>query len=77
MGDYVLRLCASNNLRLRYKEHCEGLVKSTTERRPLELIYCEAYKNEKDARNREKYLKGGGKAHNILKEQIKNSMGPW
>ncbi len=73
--DKRLYIGYTSNLRLRYKEHCEGLVKSTTNRKPLELIYYEAYKNEKDARNREKYLKSGGKAHNTLKEQIKNSMG--
>ena len=73
--DQRLYIGYTSNLELRYKEHCEGLVKSTKNRRPLELIYYEAYKQEKDAQNREKYLKGGGKAHNNLKEQIKNSMG--
>lgn len=75
LKDKRLYIGYTSNLKLRYKEHCDGLVKSTIKRRPLELIYYEAYKNEKDARNREEYLKGGGKAHNTLKEQIKNSMG--
>ncbi len=66
----------TSNLKLRYKEHHNGEVKSTKNRRPLELIYYEAYKNKKDAQDRENYLKGGGKANNDLKEQIKGSMGP-
>ena len=75
LKDKRLYIGYTSNLKLRHKEHCDGMVKSTANRRPLELIYYEAYKNEKDARNREKYLKGGGKAHNNLKQQIENSMG--
>ncbi len=47
----------TKNLKLRFKEHQEGNVKSTTNRRPLELIYYEASLNERDARHREKYFK--------------------
>ncbi len=47
----------TNNLRLRFKLHQKGLVESTKERRPLELIYYEACLNQKDATHREKYLK--------------------
>ena len=75
LKDKRLYIGYTSNLRLRYKEHCDGLVKSTANRKPLELVYYEAYSNKQDAQNREKYLKGGGKAHNSLKEQIKNSMG--
>ena len=75
LKDQRLYIGFTSNIELRHKEHCDGLVKSTKNRRPLELIYYEAYKRKKDAQNRENYLKGGGKAHNTLKEQIKNSLG--
>ncbi len=41
----------------RFEQHCKGEVESTKYRRPLELIYYEACRNEKDALKREKYLK--------------------
>jgi len=45
-------------------------VESTRNRRPLELIYSEACKNEKDTIAREKYLKTGmGKR--FLKNRLK------
>ena len=47
----------SKNLKFRFEEHQKGLVTSTKNRRPLKLIYYEACINQKDATNREKYLK--------------------
>ena len=47
----------TKNLKLRFEQHNKGKVQSTKERRPLELIYCEACLNQKDALKREKYLK--------------------
>ena len=47
----------TNNLKLRFKQHQKGAVKSTKERRPLILVYYEACLNQKDATHREKYLK--------------------
>lgn len=64
----------SSDLKLRFEQHKDGLVKSTKNRRPLKLIYYEAYLSEDDARNREKYLKSGGKAKNTLKLQIVDSL---
>ncbi len=64
----------SSNLRLRLQEHINGKVISTASRRPLKLIYYEAYSSKIDAQERERYLKGGGKARSIIKEQIKNSL---
>lgn len=49
----------TDNLRSRYKAHVGGFVRATKSRRPLRLIYYEAYSKESDARRREKYLKGG------------------
>jgi putative endonuclease len=60
----------TNDLRERIKEHNQGKVKSTKERRPLQLIYYEACWNKKDAYKREKYLKSGyGKR--TLKKRLK------
>ena len=50
---------STSDLRKRFKQHSEGLTRSTKGRRPLDLIYYEMCKNEGDARMREKYLKSG------------------
>lgn len=47
----------SSNLRARISEHNSGRVQSTKNRRPLELIYYEAYQNKENALKREKFLK--------------------
>lgn len=47
----------TKNLNLRFKQHNEGKVTSTKNRRHLKLIYYEACLNQQDATKREKYLK--------------------
>ena len=47
----------TENLKLRFEEHQKGLVASTKDRRPLEIIYSEACLDRSDAMHREKYLK--------------------
>jgi len=47
----------SKNIKLRFEQHCKGLVDSTKNRRPLILIYFEACLSKEDAIHREKYLK--------------------
>ncbi len=47
----------TKNLKFRFEQHQDGLVASTKNRRPLKLIYYEACISQKDATNREKYLK--------------------
>ncbi len=49
----------SNDLRKRLIEHNRGLVKSTSPRKPLELVYYEACLSEQNAIKREKYFKTG------------------
>lgn len=61
---------STNDLAKRIQEHNDGKVESTVYRRPLKLIYYEVYVNEKDARRREKYLKGGGRARKNLNLQL-------
>ncbi|MFC1608568.1 GIY-YIG nuclease family protein [Patescibacteria group bacterium] len=45
------------NLKLRFEQHQKGLVSSTKNRRPLDLIYYEACLDRSDATKKEKCLK--------------------
>lgn len=72
--DEELYIGSTNDLKRRFKEHQNGESFSTKLRRPFELIYYEAYKNEKDAREREQGLKLRGNARRFLKDRIKRSM---
>ena len=47
----------TSNLRNRLKMHEKGLVSSTKNRLPIELVYFEGCVNQQDATKREKYLK--------------------
>ncbi len=49
----------SDDLRKRYKNHTDGKVTSTKSKRPLQLIYYEAYKEKRNATKREYFLKTG------------------
>ncbi|MDO8600785.1 MAG: GIY-YIG nuclease family protein [bacterium] len=70
LKDGNLYVGRTENLAKRLEEHQKGRVKSTKERRPLRLVYCEASNNIKDAVHREKYLKTAwGKRY--LKHRLK------
>ena len=73
-NDKDLYIGFTNNLDRRVKEHNNGLVPSTKLRRPFELIYCEGYKSEKDARKREENLKLRSRAFAQLKKRIMDSL---
>lgn len=61
----------TKNLPNRIKQHNNGMVFSTKNRRPLRLIYFEACLEQRDAINREKYLKTAwGKRY--IKSRLKN-----
>lgn len=47
----------TKDLRKRFQEHNNKEELSTKHYAPFELVHYEAYKNEKDAKRREKYLK--------------------
>jgi len=49
----------SPDLKKRIQKHRKGLVRSTKSRLPVKLIHYEAFTDEKDAKQREMYLKGG------------------
>ena len=72
--DGNLYIGSTNDLKRRLDEHNNGLVFSTKSRRPFELVYYEAYKSEKDARNREKNLKLRSRAFAQLKKRINGSL---
>jgi len=61
----------TNDLKGRKKEHFNGKVTSTKNRRPLKLIYYEACLNEFDAIKREKYFKSGY-GRRFLKNRLEN-----
>lgn len=65
---------STNDLKRRFIEHNKGRVESTCFRRPLELVYYEAYASEVDARNREKSLKLRANALSQLKRRINESI---
>ena len=61
----------TENLKNRLDQHQRGKVESTKNRRPLKLTYWEGCLNQKDALQREKYLKTAwGKRY--LKNRLKN-----
>ena len=55
--DHGFYIGSARDLRARIAKHQSGAVFSTKPRRPFELIFYEAYRNEFDAKRREKYLK--------------------
>jgi putative endonuclease len=66
---------STSDLRRRIQQHNSGNVESTMNRRPLELVYYEACRNQDDAKAREMYLKSGmGKKyiHNRLRDYFNN-----
>ncbi|MBU3901446.1 GIY-YIG nuclease family protein [Patescibacteria group bacterium] len=58
------------DLRKRLAEHNRGLNFSTKPYMPWQLIHYEAYKSEKDAKRREKYLKTSQGAR-LMKRMLK------
>lgn len=61
----------TEDLKERIKMHFSGRVVSTKNRRPLLLIYYEAYLNKADAKGRERFLKSGS-GHRFIKRQLSN-----
>ncbi len=74
LKDQLLYIGSTKNLIERYKKHNSGLVPSSRNRRPLTLVYYEAYASEQDARHREHNLKLGARARRQLLIRIKKSI---
>jgi putative endonuclease len=61
----------TSNLQKRLEDHQNGYVQSTRNRLPVALVYWEGCLNQRDATDREKYLKSSwGKRY--IKNRIKN-----
>jgi putative endonuclease len=61
----------TKNLKLRFEQHENGLVSSTKNRRPSRLVYYEAFLNQDDATQREKYFKTY-KGRMFIKNRLKS-----
>ena len=72
--DGMMYIGSTTNLERRLREHNDGTVFSTRPRRPLEVVYYEAYRSERDARMRESRLKLRSKAFAQLRRRIQESM---
>ena len=72
LKDKKLYIGSTKDLKQRINQHNHGKVLSTKYRRPLKLIFYEAFNNYKDARRDELFYKSGH-GREILKEKIKNS----
>lgn len=66
---------STNDLKSRIKLHNDGKVPSTKLRRPLTLIYYEAYLAESDARRRERKLKNFGQGITNIYKRLSDSLG--
>ncbi len=64
----------SSDVFARLKKHNSGGSKFTSDGRPWELVYYEAFKSEYDARVREKTLKEYGSSLGQLKKRISKSL---
>lgn len=60
----------TSDIERRFVEHQNGLVDSTRDRRPVELVYFEAFQSETLARKRESQLKQFGSAYKGLIQRI-------
>jgi putative endonuclease len=69
--DNLLYIGYSEDLRKRIETHQKGKATATKYRRPIDLIYYEAYLNKIDAKKREIFLKSGS-GHKFLKKQLEN-----
>jgi len=71
--DEKLNIAYTPNQGTRFRDHQAGGVISTRHRRPLELIFYEAYKNMEDAKRREKYFKTS-KGKSSLRMMLQTSL---
>ena len=62
----------SEDLRDRLMQHNSGKVPSTRLKRPLTLVYYEAYISQSEAKHREHSIKLRGNAYLQLKRRIRN-----
>jgi len=71
LRDKGLYIGSTRDLRVRFRLHNDGAVRSTSPRRPFELIFYEAYRSQYDAKRREVYLKST-KGRTALKTMLQS-----
>lgn len=71
--DGKLYIGKTTNLVKRIKKHNNGEVPATKERRPLILVFYEAFNNKTDAGRDELFFKTGY-GREVLKEKLENSL---
>lgn len=74
MKDRELYFGSSSDLRQRLSDHNAGKSLATRARRPLRLVYYEAYASKSDALARERQMKSYGKAYAQLKRRLIRSI---
>ena len=70
----MLYIGSTDNLKRRFREHSIGKIQSTKSRKPLKLIFYEAFSNKEDAIRRERYFKttkGKTTLRIMLRESLK------
>ncbi|MEK7089458.1 MAG: GIY-YIG nuclease family protein [Patescibacteria group bacterium] len=70
---YILRNNTKKTIYIGYTSDLRRRLKEHKDKKP-ELLYYEAYKDEKDARIRERMLKQRGQAIRWLKSRLQNSI---
>ncbi|MFH0969417.1 MAG: GIY-YIG nuclease family protein [Patescibacteria group bacterium] len=73
LKDTELYIGSTGNLKRRFLEHQQGRATSTKHRRPLKLIFYEAFSSKKDAERRELYFKTS-KGKSTLKMMLRESL---
>jgi putative endonuclease len=71
LRDKGLYIGSTRDLKTRLRLHNDGAVRSTSPRRPFELIFYEAYRSEYDAKGPEIYLKST-RGRTTLKTMLRN-----
>ncbi len=71
--DQNLYIGCTNDLKRRVEQHNKGVVRATKSRRPLKLIYYEAYINKDNAFRREKFYKSG-RGHETIEKVLKETL---
>ena len=64
----------TSDLKRRVKEHRSGSSDFTSRNGEFDLLFYEAYLNENDAKEAEKYFKTGH-GREVLREKLKNTLG--
>ena len=72
LKDFRLYIGYTSNLRRRFREHENGLVKSTKKRRLFQLLYYEAYICKINAERRERFYKSG-RGREVIKKILRES----